>query len=107
MRSRATAKKPETLEERFNRLADLWQRETGHLSSSRKMAMHPAYQEIIAMGQPAVPLLLRALVERPDHWDMALEAITRADPVPREDWGNMDRIDQAWLKWGRENGYPC
>ena len=106
MSSRATANKPDTLEVRFNRLADLWQKETAHLSSSRRMAMHPAYQEIIAMGQPAIPLLLRAIVERPDHWDMALGAITGADPVAREDWGKMDRIDQAWLKWGSENGYP-
>jgi hypothetical protein len=59
------------------------------------------------MGPAAVPLLLRAIVDHPDHWYMALREITGVDPVPREDWGKIDRIGQAWLKWDRENGYQC
>ena len=29
---------------------------------------HPAYQKIIALGQPADPLLLRELKQEPNHW---------------------------------------
>src|SRR5207302_9966830 len=62
----------ETLEERFERLAAKWREETAYLSSSTAMFAHPAYQEIISLGQGVVPLLLRALTKEPDHWPWAL-----------------------------------
>ncbi len=101
----ATAKDPETLEDRFNRLADEWERDTAHFSSIRRRARHPAFQEIVAMGTGAIPLLLRALMARSAHYSAVLHAITGASPTPREDWGKMDRVAQAWLRWGHENGY--
>src|SRR5438105_3791446 len=41
---------PETIEERFHRLADVWEQATGHLSSMKAASEHEAYQEIIGMG---------------------------------------------------------
>jgi hypothetical protein len=96
---------PESLEERFRRLVAVWQAETGHLSSTEQMAEHPAYQQIIALGPAAVPLLLRQLETEPDHWYMALEAITGADPVGEADCGRLLATARAWLRWGREKGY--
>jgi hypothetical protein len=102
-----TAAKPpdETLEERFHRLANIWRAATSHLSSSTRMAAHPAYQEIIGLGSAAVPLLLAELARQPDHWFSALKAITGANPVDPADRGRIDRMAAAWLKWGCENGY--
>jgi len=67
--------------------------------------MHPAYQQIIGMGNPVVPLLLSELETTPDHWFWALNAITGADPVPEADRGIMEKMTKAWLKWGAEHGY--
>jgi hypothetical protein len=69
------------------------------------MAAHPAYQEIITMGQEVVPLLLRDLEQEPDHWFAALRAITGAHPVPPEDRGDLHKMAAAWLRWGKDNGY--
>jgi hypothetical protein len=95
----------EPLEERFNQLVAKWHAETAYLSDSRKMHAHPAYQEIIRLGQPVVPLILRALEREPDHFHHALHAITGAQPVPREHAGNIAEIAEDWVRWGRENGY--
>ena len=70
-----------------------------------EMAMHPAYQEIIGMGELAVPLILAELERDPDHWFWALKAITGADPVPEHCRGHLEEMAQAWLRWGRMQGY--
>lgn len=87
--------------EKFSRLVEQWRSETAFVSSATDMAMHPAYQAIIGMGEDAVPLLLRELERAPDHWFWALKAITGADPVPDEVKGQMDGMAQAWLRWGQ------
>ena len=69
------------------------------------MAVHPAYQSIIGLGEKAVPLLLDELRRDPDHWFWALKSITRVDPVPAEDIGRLQRMADAWLAWGKDEGY--
>jgi hypothetical protein len=49
------------LEAEFNNLAEEWRAETGMLSLVTQKSMHPAYQKIISMGRPVVPLILRDL----------------------------------------------
>ncbi len=100
-----TAQQTESIEQKFQRLAAKWRTETGHFSSTSQMFNHPAYQEIIAMGQDVLPLLLRDLAKEPDHWFAALRAITGAQPVPPEDRGRIDRMAEAWLRWAKEHGY--
>jgi hypothetical protein len=92
----------EALVARFNTLAAEWKEATAFLSSSTLMVMHPAYQAIIALGAPVVPLLLRDLEREPIHWFEALRAITGEDPVPRDAWGNIPAMASAWLSWGRK-----
>lgn len=57
------------------------------------------------MGSPIIPLLLRELQKSSGHWHRALRQITGADPVPVAARGNMDKAAQAWLRWGKEQGY--
>jgi hypothetical protein len=90
---------------RFRRLASDWRRETINLSSSTRMVMHRAYQQIIGMGPAAVPLILRELQVRPDWWFWALQAITEADPVPPEAHGSLEQMTAAWIEWGHHHGY--
>lgn len=79
--------------------------ETALSSSTIDMAMHPAYQQIIGMGKPAVPLLLEALLQKPDHWLWALKAITGEDPVDVNDRGDLQRMSAARLNWGAHHGH--
>jgi hypothetical protein len=95
----------ETIEQRFQRLAAVWHRDTDYLSSMEEAESHPAYQEIIGLGPEVVPLLLRDLAERHTHWFAALEAITRARPLPASAAGNIPEMVQAWLRWAQDNGY--
>ena len=99
------SRQTEAASETFARLARKWKAETGFLSSPTKMAMHPAYQEIIGLGQSAVPLLLGKLASDPSYWFWALRAITKVDPVPAADRGHMQKMRDAWLKWGKDQGY--
>jgi hypothetical protein len=95
----------ETVEERLRRLEATWLAEIGYSSSSTELRSHPAFQEIISLGTAVVPLMLRDLAERPRLWVWALPRITGANPVPTSDRGNIARMSEAWLRWGRENGY--
>lgn len=95
----------ETLEQRFRRLEATWIAEVGHLSSPRALCSHPAFREIIGMGRAVVPLMLRDLEERPRLWVWALPEITGEDPVPPSDAGNIARMSEAWLRWGRVNSH--
>jgi hypothetical protein len=101
----AAAVPQESLEQRFHRLAHEWHSAVAHHSSTTIRNNHWAYQEIIRMGTPVVPLLLRDLEESHRHWFAALQAITGADPVPGEDAGRIPKMAEAWLRWGKEQGY--
>ena len=91
--------------ETFERLADEWERDRPRGVDIAQMTKHPAYQRIVAMGQPAVPWLLHRLATKPDHWFVALSAITGAKPVPPESRGRIKEMVQAWLGWGIQQGY--
>ena len=99
------SRQPATVEERFATLAAEWRAATATSSSIEDMCLHPAYQQIIGLGCEAVPLLLRELARRPDHWFWALRAISGVDPVPAADRGRVRKMAQTWLNWGREEGY--
>ena len=90
---------------RFRAFVKQWTADTLFVSSAAHMAEHPAYKSIIAMGKPAIPLLLGELDRSPDHWFIALQQVTHEDPVPEESRGIVSKMAEAWLKWGREQGY--
>ncbi|MEH1942661.1 MAG: hypothetical protein V7L01_20930 [Nostoc sp.] len=93
------------LEITFTALVNQWRQENRGVSSTNQMSMHPAYQQIIGMGEAAIPLLLRELEKKTGRWFWALKSITREDPVPSEHRGNTKEMTKAWLDWGRQRGY--
>jgi hypothetical protein len=94
----------EGLKSAFDELALSWSTDTAHLSSPIKLMKHPAYQRIIALGAPVLPLILRDLSENGRFWFPALNAITGENPVPDDAAGDIERMTSAWIEWGRENG---
>ncbi|MCI0685204.1 MAG: hypothetical protein L0Y71_24155 [Gemmataceae bacterium] len=95
----------ESIETRFHRLADSWERATAHLSSMSAASEHPIYQEIISLGPAVVPLLLRDLEGTERHWFIALRKLTGANPIPPSAAGNVPKMIDAWRHWAKENGY--
>lgn len=89
------------LETTFAQLAATWERETFVESFVHRKALHWAYQRIIGLGREAVPLILRRLVERPNHWFWALAAITGEDPA--SDTDSIEDATETWIRWGRDH----
>jgi len=89
----------------FLALRQEWEREVAGASIVAEKTSHPAYQKIVDMGTAVIPLLLRELELRPNHWFAALRAITGANPIQPEQRGRTKQMAESWLKWGKENGY--
>jgi hypothetical protein len=98
------SRQQQSIMERFHELAHRWRSDVGPDSSTTAMAMHPAYQQIIGLGCEVVPLILREMERRPDHWFWALKAITGIDPVEPTLRGRIEEMAKAWLRWGRGQG---
>ena len=94
----------EGLKVAFEELVLAWSSETAHLSSPMKVIAHPAYRQIIGLGPAILPLLLRDLAESRRFWFPALNAITGENPVPPDAAGDITRMTEAWIKWGRGRG---
>ena len=90
------------LEQRFLELAERWREETQFYSFLAHRFAHPAYQEIIAMGEPAVPWILRELQAGRGHWIDALEQITGEGATAGSNCESRRDAELAWLQWGAE-----
>lgn len=88
----------------FKKQEKKWVRDTGYSSSLTDKYLHPSYSRIIGMGWPVVPLILQSLKQQPNDWFYALRAITGANPVRSRDAGDMQKMAQVWLNWGRKRG---
>ena len=89
----------------FNRLVAEWKAGRRRGADVAQMTAHPAYQQIVRMGKPAIPLILEELDRQPDHWFPALHELTGTSPVPAESKGNTAKMRQAWLDWGKVEAY--
>jgi hypothetical protein len=99
------AVKVPTLEERFNKLAAQWKSDISPRSTAIGIVTHPAYLEIIKLGEGAIPFILKDLQKQPNHWFIALRSLaSNFSPVKPQDAGNIKKMTKAWLKWGKENG---
>ena len=91
--------------ERFSELVAEWRRRTGGLSSPKAIVTHPAYQQIIQMGERALPMIFRELQENGGWWYPALRTLTGENPVRKEAKGRPPLNKEAWLEWGQRNGF--
>ncbi len=99
------ARRKEALEKEFRQLADQWREETGMHSAPRKILGHPAYQLVIAMGEKAIPIILKELNARGGEWYFALREITGENPVPEHARGRTQLMKAAWIEWGKKHKY--
>jgi hypothetical protein len=93
------------IKEEFTELADHWHEETAHLSSPSRITGNDTYLKIISMGNSVIPLILQDLQDRGGDWYRALRILSGTDPVSPEVRGEVPRMKEAWLRWGRHKGY--
>ena len=94
----------EALEQRFLELAEEWRSATLFDSFVGDLDQDPPYQAIIAMGEAALPWILRDLAQTGDHWFHALHEITGENPAADAQPGRIGEFRDAWLQWGRDRG---
>jgi hypothetical protein len=90
---------------KFQRLASQWRKDTLLSSSVGDDHAHMAHLAILAMGKPALPLILEELERNGGHWFLALRLIAEFDPVPPEHAGKVSKMREDWIRWGRQNDY--
>ncbi|MBI4027854.1 MAG: hypothetical protein HY360_22910 [Verrucomicrobia bacterium] len=91
--------------QKFEELRAEWKRGTLGESDLDAICMHPAYQQIIGMGEHALPFICREMNEHSGDWFWALKAITGDDPVLEEDRGQVKRMAEVWLSWAKDHGF--
>jgi hypothetical protein len=90
----------------FEELAQTWYSKTKYLSVLKEKINNSYYRQIIGMGDKIIPILLEKLQRNPQHWFTALADIARKrNPIKDEDKGNVQRMVEAWLNWGKQNSY--
>ena len=82
----------------FDTLRSQWVADTMHVSSSRVLIEHPAYQAIIALGKPMVPYLIEDLKNAGGHWFCALEEITGYF-LPNSKHLDLMELRKVWMEW--------
>jgi len=93
------------IEQDFDKLFHQWKIERPLGADVLQMVIQPSYQRIIGMGTEALPLILKELEKKPDHWFWALYSITGKDPVLLKHQGNLREMAKDWIDWGRSVGY--
>ena len=96
---------PPSLEEQFSALARQWTSKIKGHSLMGRAALNPAHLDILKLGNGAIPLILKRLKSDPTPWFITLRMIAGHSPVKPKDAGNIQKMTEAWLAWGKENGY--
>ena len=91
----------EETERDFKKLAADWERAVSNISSLTAIVAHPKYREIVNMRWRVVPFLINDLHRNKRFWLPALEEITGIRPFDSGDSGNIKRMINAWVQWGR------
>lgn len=92
------------LKDQFLELKRKWYQDTFLTSDSNKIVNHPAYLQIIELGADVIPILLEDLEITSSHWFSALRQLAEVNPVPHNHIGNITKMKEDWISWGRNEG---
>jgi len=112
---RWTDSRNQLLDEKFNTttlrefkyLSAKWKKETGGHSVTYQITKNKNYQYIIDMGEKVVPLIFMDLQNEVHYWFEVLYQILRPeqDPVLKKHYGDLDKMAEDWLRWGKQHNY--
>jgi hypothetical protein len=90
----------------FEALAREWE---AHLAAHRessnpyKFITHPSFEALVALGRPAVPLIIERYREGSVFWGAALRRITGVSTFGEGVVGDLEGARRRWLAWWEEN----
>lgn len=85
----------------FNILRQKWDEDVQYQSSASKIIEHPAYQTIIALGEPMIPFIIQEVRNDDAHWFHALRKITGFTPDVGGNY-SIANLQRAWVNWYSE-----
>ena len=84
---------------------DAWQADTISMSSMSDMMAHPAHAHLASFGHITAQRVLERMQGDPESthpgWFALLHEITGQAPVPDEHAGDMRKMAEHWVEWGR------
>ena len=93
------------ISKKFELIACTLEFELAPISSVHAMEEHWAYEELVSMGWPVVPLLIDMIVESPSvYWLTALYRITGHNPIEKGNEGVIYEMARNWLTWWHTKG---
>lgn len=98
-------KSVDTLQGRFEHLVHDWMRDIRFTNSMDEIVKSKSLQSIIGLGTVAIPMILEDLQKSPKHWFYALQKVTGENPVAKKYAGNLEKMTEIWVKWGKKKGY--
>ena len=89
---------------RFRHLFDVWDKDTFIFSFHYQIYNHWAYEELVNLGEPAIPYMLGELRRGNSDIVAALHAISGESLVQGLRL-TTEEIMERWLAWGEEKGH--
>lgn len=89
----------------FNAISKSWKNNTAHLSSSTEIANHEDMRillEIFGKAESLLPYILEDMQKGSVEWVHVLPVITGENPVSEENAGNIQKMADTWLEWGKD-----
>jgi len=85
----------------FNELYTKWRDQTKY-NSFIGNSTDIYHEKIIQLGYVAVPLIINKIKTEHAHLFIALNKITGANPVKKENMGNVKKMAIDWIQWWDE-----
>jgi hypothetical protein len=93
--------------ERFAEHADRWEafvEENAASSNPFTYVRHPDFEAIVALGRPAVPLIVERYRDGSLFWGAALARLVERAGFGDGVTGNLRDTRERWLAWWDDNG---
>ncbi len=94
-----------SIKKEFLIFKDSWLNEIMLSSNTSDIINNKHYYSIIKLGKDVIPYILEDLRQNNNHWFSALTKITGDNPVPVEHLGNISKMTNDWIAWGKTNGW--
>lgn len=91
--------------DRFRRIMSRWRDETSDLSQVSRIVANRNYLTLASFGKRALPWILADLRDNGGYWFPILEVLTGEQPETAAERATRGGMRQAWLRWGRSEGY--
>lgn len=95
-----------SLDEQFKLYSQNWKNETRGFSTILHKVQNDNYLDIIGIGEPAIKFILEDIQKQSSFLFIALKHLVKVhmnevSPVTKDDLGNVKKMINAWVLWGK------